>query len=304
MQNTLARMGFTSLVALFSFCFFVGQVESRTIEVNCDMGKTIQANGVDKANPGDVIQVSGTCNERVRIDETVNNITLDGQGTATIDGGSSTVVRVVGRGITIRGFTITDGNGVVVRDGGTVVIDDNSFTGNGGFGINVGRGSRAQIINNLIEDYNVGVQVTEGSSARIGFRSVPNVVAAPNIIRQNVTGIKIRRSSHVRIAGNEIIENQGDAISIEGVSHAAITDNDIEENGGNAVDVKESSGVNLGTDAGGDVLSKPNRTDTTNNNGFGIRCRIDGYASGKIGTLVGVAGGKNITDGCFDDVNP
>ena len=63
----------------------------------------------------------------VRIDETFNNITLDGQNVATIDGGSSTVVRVQGRGITIRGFTITGGNGVVVRGGGTGVIDYNSF---------------------------------------------------------------------------------------------------------------------------------------------------------------------------------
>ncbi len=110
MQNILTKMGFTSLVALFSFCFFVGQVESETIKVDCDKRKTIQAGEVDKAVPGDVIEVSGTCNERVRINETVNNITLDDQGMATINGGSSTVVRVEGRGITIRGFTITGSN--------------------------------------------------------------------------------------------------------------------------------------------------------------------------------------------------
>lgn len=59
----------------------------------------------------------------------VDRITLDGQGTATINGDPSAfTVTVRGRGITIRGFTITGGlQGIAVLDGGSAVIDGNTI---------------------------------------------------------------------------------------------------------------------------------------------------------------------------------
>jgi len=193
MQNTLTRIGFTSLVALFSFCFFVGQVESKTIQVDCDKKKTIQDDGLLSAVPGDVIEVSGTCNENVAILEEVHRITLDGQGTATINGGPLTttgldVIRVRGTGITIRGFTITGGgNGVNVVRGGTVVIDGNTIENTGRNGVRVNN-SRVNILNNIIQNIpGAGIFLANGSDATIGFSGPPDArVAEPNTIQNNV----------------------------------------------------------------------------------------------------------------------
>ena len=59
---------------------------SKVKTVNCNSGETI-AKVLDKAEPGDTIRVTGTCFERVTI--TTDRITLDGQGSATLDGAGS-----------------------------------------------------------------------------------------------------------------------------------------------------------------------------------------------------------------------
>ena len=53
------------------------------IKVDCDKGKTIK-DALKHADPGDTIRVTGICTERVVIK--TSRITLDGQGTAVLDG--------------------------------------------------------------------------------------------------------------------------------------------------------------------------------------------------------------------------
>jgi hypothetical protein len=53
-------------------------------KAQCDKGGTI-ADALKHADPGDTILVSGVCRERVTI--TTDGITLDGQGSAVVDGG-------------------------------------------------------------------------------------------------------------------------------------------------------------------------------------------------------------------------
>src|SRR5262244_3044068 len=69
---------------------------------------------IAKADPGDTLQVTGTCRERVVV--TTDRLTIDGQGTAVIDGGgpsggelSATVLIDGARGVTLRGLTIRNG---------------------------------------------------------------------------------------------------------------------------------------------------------------------------------------------------
>ena len=78
--------------------------------VSCGSPAALQS-AVDAALPGDTLLVSGVCNENVVVGADTFRVTLDGQGTATINGPDATVatVLVVGKGITIRGFTITGG---------------------------------------------------------------------------------------------------------------------------------------------------------------------------------------------------
>src|SRR5262245_65893945 len=52
--------------------------------VDCNKGQTI-GKALTKADPGDTIRVTGTCREQVTI--TTDRLTLDGQGTAILDGG-------------------------------------------------------------------------------------------------------------------------------------------------------------------------------------------------------------------------
>src|SRR4030095_15928203 len=56
-------------------------------EVNCSAGKNI-TEVLAKAEPGDAIQITGTCTERLAV--TTDRVTLDGQGSATLNGGGST----------------------------------------------------------------------------------------------------------------------------------------------------------------------------------------------------------------------
>ena len=107
------------------FAALPSMVEAKIIAVNCGAGQTIQQ-ALGFALPGDVIQVSGACNENVLVRESRNEVTLEGGGLASIQGPdtSRATVTVRGRGITIRRFTITGGqNGVQVQDGGSAVID-------------------------------------------------------------------------------------------------------------------------------------------------------------------------------------
>jgi nitrous oxidase accessory protein NosD len=62
-------------------------------QVNCDHGESL-AIALEKATPGETIQVSGTCQEAVTI--ITDRITLDGGGSAIIDGRGAEVVTADG----------------------------------------------------------------------------------------------------------------------------------------------------------------------------------------------------------------
>ena len=87
------------------------------------------------------------------------------------------------------------------------------------------------------------------------------------------------------------------------VSHADIAGNDIDDNTRSGIEVRENSGVDLGTDT---TLTPPFDDDT--NTGFnsrnGIRCRVNSYASGNIGTLTGASGAQSFSGDCIDNVDP
>ena len=99
-----------------------------TINVACP-GASLQA-AVDSGQPGDIIEVTGTCSENVLVRNEKQRLTLDGGGTATINGPSSSspTLNVRGKGILIQGFTITGGSdGVDVNRGSNAVINNNEY---------------------------------------------------------------------------------------------------------------------------------------------------------------------------------
>ena len=140
--------------------------------------------------------MSGTCNENIDLGQEVQRITLDGQGTATINGDSSAnTITVTGRGITIRGFIITGGYTGHRRHGRRVRDHRRQHDPERGInGITVFRNSSADIINNTIQNNPLaGIAIQANSSARIGWVGPPNNrVSAPNTIQNNgAQGIQV-----------------------------------------------------------------------------------------------------------------
>ena len=106
----------------------VGQVNTNTKAlsggetrpVECSTG-TIAA-AMSEAQPGDTIMITGTCNEAVVVDK--DGITLDGEGTAVIDGGGAdaAVILIKGhRNVTLKGLTVRNGLLGIHVDGGAAV---------------------------------------------------------------------------------------------------------------------------------------------------------------------------------------
>jgi len=290
--------------------------KAATILVDCDSAESLQ-DAINGAGTRDTIEVSGTCNENISLREQKRRITLDGQGTATINGAATTsTINVRGRGHTIKGFTISGGTtGIFVNRGGTVLIggtalaDGNTISA-GGNGIVVTQFSFARIAHNTIQDNGgSGIIVSENSSARIGFVSTNDTNASPNAIQQNDNnGIIVSRSSSARIVGNTIKNNGRDGVGVHRNSHADIAANTIEGNGKDSgrhgIIVTDNSGVNLGEDTTspeGDFFDEPNST-TDNNGGFGILCALGAYANGRVGTLNGTIGAEFFSGTCIDSL--
>lgn len=128
--------------------------------------------------------------------------------------------------------------------------------------------------------------------------------ALPNIIQNNgENGIVVTRSSNARIVGNTISGNGGHGVLVNRVSHGDVSSNTIDSNVGDGVFVLRNSGVNLGEDTGSGIFDSPNITNV-NNGGFGIRCVINSYGDGRVGTLNGASGAVSFVPNCVNATSP
>jgi hypothetical protein len=172
------------------------------VYVDCAAGDTVNR-AVRKAKPGDTIYISGTCSERVII--TKDRLTLDGQGTATLDGGGGTptefdaVVTVDGaRGITIKGLTIQNGpgEGILGTRGAAFVVLRTTVRNNGAVGIEIAESSTVEITDCSLQHNAVGMDVVTGSSA---------VLMGTIDITENATGgLGINGTSIVEVRGAHV----------------------------------------------------------------------------------------------------
>ncbi len=287
----------------------VGQGQSGTHTLTCGPEKTI-GQAIKTLKPGDTLLVSGTCNENVQIGEEIHRITLDGQGTASINGDSSAnAVTVRGTGITIRGFVITGGapQGVAVTDGGSAVIDGNTIQYADRNGITVFRNSSADILNNTIQYSGLaGIAVQNTSSARVGWFGPPNNrVSAPNTIQNNgAQGIQVYRGSSAQIFSKTIQNNGSHGVIVDRNAQAEIAACTITGNAGDGIRGLRNAGMDIGTDATGSTPQFDDDTNTGTNGGFGVRCMIGGFVDGRLGTLTGTLGGKSLAEACTDSAVP
>jgi len=307
MKKTKSIFGL--VVCVISLWFLQSVGVAGTIKVTCGPKETI-GNALKKLKPGDTLLVSGTCNENVEISAELSRITLDGQGKATVNGpdAKTNTITVLGREVTIKGFTIRGGRrGIAVSRGGTAVIDGNTVENVAGdFGVQVSQSSSARIINNTIRNNpGNGINVSASSFAFIGFVTTLETTARPNTIQNNGTaGINVGRSSAARIHGNTITDNKTAGVLVNRASQVDIGGNTISGNGGDGILVVGNSIVNLGSDTGSGPFQLPN-TSGAPNSGFGIRCSINSSADGRLGTLNGSKGTKDFTEsGCVDSLIP
>lgn len=285
----------------------MGRAQADKHALTCGPEKTI-GQAIKTLKPGDTLLVSGTCNENLAIGQEVQRITLDGQGTATINGDSSAnAIAVTGRGITIRGFVITGGSpqAINVTDGGSAIIDGNTIQGAARNGIAVFRNSSADIINNTIQNNPLaGIAIQSNSSARIGWVGPPNNrISAPNTIQNNGTqGIQVYRGSSAQIFSNTIQNNGSHGVIVDRNAQAEIAACTITGNAGDGIRGMRNAGVDIGTDATGMTPLFDDDTNIGTNGGFGVRCMIDGFVDGLLGTLTGTLGGKSFAEACTDSV--
>ena len=109
---------------------------------------------IDLAPPGSTIFAAGACNETLLVRNGLQRLTLDGSGTATINGPNpaSPAINIRGKGILIRNFTITGGsNGIEVNRGSNAVIDNNFIHNTSGNGVVVDESAFAVLTNNTIQ---------------------------------------------------------------------------------------------------------------------------------------------------------
>ena len=143
----------------------VAGADSAVKKVKCDKGQTL-TEALKKAKPGDTLQVTGTCQERVTI--TTDRLTLDGGGSAVLDGGGGGptefegVVTIDGaQGVTLTGFTIQNGpgEGILGVHGAAFTVQQTTVQHNATLGIAVADGSTADLTNCTIQGNGFGIDV-------------------------------------------------------------------------------------------------------------------------------------------------
>lgn len=181
---------------------------------------------IDAASDGDTIPVpTGTYYGNVVIDKPLTLIGDDKENTIIEGEGSGHTIEVKANGVTISGFTVTNGgaaypeSGIFLNNTLDAVISDNIVQDNLGFGIFVMWGSNNKISNNMVMNCQTGIRV-DGHDA-------PAVIEG-NSISFCGDGIFAYEARNVAIKDNTLVSNP---ITVQGNSRSiTITDNLI--NGG------------------------------------------------------------------------
>jgi parallel beta-helix repeat protein len=274
----------------------------------------------------EVLRVTGTCHVNLVIPENVNDITLDGQGSAQLIGPDSTkdVVRVEGRGIVIKGFMISGGRdgihihwGAQVNQAHVAGLEDNIIQYAGRSGVTVHGNAGARMINNIIIDNpGPGIVIGENSNARIGTLNTGNTTQGPNTIERNKDGIIVNRSSTAHIVGNFINDNNHDGVHVHKNSHAHIVGNDVNDNGQRGIFIEGSSTVTVANNnidqngrSGIEIVRLSMATVHNNNTSsgaenaeYGLECFLGGVVELQSrGTLNGLQGDVDLDPegGCY-----
>ena len=195
--------------------------DSAVKKVKCDKGQTL-TEALRKAKPGDTLQVTGTCQERVTI--TTDRLTLDGGGSAVLDGGGGGptefegVVTIDGaQGVTLMGFTVQNGpgEGILGLHGAAFAVQQTTVQQNAAIGIAVADGSTADLTDCTIQGNGVGIDVFTSSSAILR--------GAITISQNKGNGAEVNGQSMLEIRGAQVqMNDNGGAGLVAGSGQVAI----------------------------------------------------------------------------------
>jgi hypothetical protein len=273
--------------------------------VDCNKGETI-GEALTKAEPGDTIRVTGTCRKQVTI--TKDRLTLDGQGTAILDGGGgasgdlSGLLTIDGaRGVMVTGFTIQNGpsDGILAVQAATFTVKTTT------------------VQNNVL----AGIMLTDQSTAELSDFTT----------QRNHNGISVLNASLVILRENIIISgNQGDGGHLVGQSimeirgaHVQATNNlfglaaisgqlvvyDFTASQGSSITASNNRFAGIGIGTGSFQIFGRSAVTAENNGSFGLFCPaggklVDPFGQGTFVFRGNSTAGMFFSDGCSALVTP
>jgi hypothetical protein len=190
-------------------------------KVKCDKGQTL-TEALRKAKPGDTLQVTGTCQERVTI--TTDRLTLDGGGSAVLDGGGGGPTELEGvvtidgaHGVTLTGFIVQNGpgEGILGQRGAAFAVQQTTVQQNATSGIAVADGSTADLTDCSMQGNGFGMDVFTSSSA---------ILRGAITSSQNTgNGVEVNGQSILEIRGAQVqLNDNGGAGLVAGSGQVAI----------------------------------------------------------------------------------
>lgn len=249
-------------------------------KVNCDKGQTV-TKALGKADPGDTILVTGTCTERVTI--ITDRLTLDGQGSAILDGGGggptelSGVVTIDGaHGVTIKGFTVQHGpgEGIIGLRGATFTVQNTTVQDNAGTGIAVGGGSTADLADCTTQGNAVGFPTGVGLDVYTGSTVI---LRGTIIIAQNPgSGVNLFGDSTMELRGAQVDVNNNGAVGIVVGAGSSLTSFLFAAAQGSTLTVTNHGFAGLIVFNAALELYATNSTISAANNGIGIYLPLNG----------------------------
>jgi hypothetical protein len=227
-----------------------GSHHGKTYHVDCDKPNRSLARTVKRARPGATIEVKGTCNERIHI--TRGPLTIDGHGSAVIDGTSvppddvefnGLITVDAAQGVTIRGLTVQNNpaEGVLGVGGASLTLEDVNLLGH--FRGVLLSSSSAELDGVTITGGAVGFQAVTGSSVAVtGDVDVSMVLTEPFTLIDSSGEV---RGGHLNIHDNLAIWN----LIVVGGSTLTILGYEVSAEGEISVTSNQGAGILLANGA-------------------------------------------------------
>jgi len=184
--------------------------------VQCDQGKSLQA-AIDNTREAGTVDVTGTCNETVRIE--TDKLFLRGLG-ATVNGqpGTFAALQVTdgATGVRITGLSISGDAGVSIDNGSSATIWSTAIIATNNAGIFVSGASYARVYDSVVSSGGFGgVFIFNGSAAgiynntvgagtgsAIGIQGGSSAVVWANTAANSYIGLHVAENSHAFLSSD------------------------------------------------------------------------------------------------------